>query len=93
MPLLCHACEIKFQQGGEDWVLAMRYRSDGSFPLRSLLQAATPISSNKETSIFDARSINGLDVGQLLYISLRAFFGEQDLQIGRRNLPTRQRLI
>lgn len=74
MPLLCQACEIRFQQGGEDWVLAMRYRSDGSFPLRDLLQRATPVSSNKETSVFDARSINGVDVDRLLYFAASIFW-------------------
>ena len=36
MPLLCQACEIRFQKGGENWTLENRYRSDGSFPLRDL---------------------------------------------------------
>lgn len=74
MPLLCQACEIRFQKGGEDWTLAMRYRSDGSFPLRQLLQGATPISSNKETSVFDARAINGLELDQLLYFAASIFW-------------------
>lgn len=74
MPLLCQACEIRFQQGGEHWVLEMRYRSDGTFPLRDLLRGATRVSSNKETSVFDARPINGLDVDRRLYFAASIFW-------------------
>lgn len=42
MPLLYQKCEIRFQQGGESWTLANRYRSDGSFPLREMLLASAP---------------------------------------------------
>ena len=74
MPLLCQACEIRFQQGGENWVLAKRYRSDGSFPLRDLLQAATPVDSNGTSSVFDARSVTGVDVDRLLYFAASIFW-------------------
>ena len=73
-PLMCQACEIKFQQGGENWVLAMRYRSDGSFSLRDLLASATPSSTNGATSVFNARSISGIDVDRLLYFSASIFW-------------------
>jgi len=74
MPLLCQACEIRFQQGGENWVLAMRYRSDGSFPLRDLLQGATPVNTNGATSVFNARSLTGVDVDRLLYFAASIFW-------------------
>jgi hypothetical protein len=74
MPLLCQACEIRFQQGGENWFLAMRYRSDGAFPLRDLLKGATPLSSNGGTSVFDARSIGGVEVDKLLYFAASIFW-------------------
>ncbi|MFZ0912495.1 MAG: hypothetical protein WBQ76_11820 [Candidatus Korobacteraceae bacterium] len=74
MPLLCRACEVRFQQGGENWVLGMRYRSDGTFPLRDLLQRATPVDSNVATSVFDARSLSGVDVDRLLYFAASIFW-------------------
>ena len=74
MPLMCQACEIRFQQGGENWVLAVRYRSNGSFPLRDSLQRTTPIESNGATSVFDARSITGIEVDRLLYFAASIFW-------------------
>lgn len=74
MPLMCQACEIRFQPGGGNWVLAMRYGSDGSFPLRDLLQGATPIDSKGATSLFNARSISGIDVDRLLYLAASIFW-------------------
>ena len=74
MPLLCQACEILFQQGGEDWVLGMRYRSDGSFPLRDLLASATAVNSNAESSVYDVSTVVGMDVGKICYFAASLFW-------------------
>jgi hypothetical protein len=69
MHLLCQQCEIRFQQGGEDWTLAGRYRSDGTFQLRDLLLKSTPSNSKGETSVYEATSIPALDVDRLVYFA------------------------
>lgn len=75
MPLLCQACEKRFQQGGEDWTLANRYRSDGSFPLRDMLQRATPVEVRQDQSKFyEALKVSGLDVQQLIYFAASLFW-------------------
>jgi hypothetical protein len=63
MHLLCQACEIRFQKGGEDWTLGNRYRSDGSFPLRDLLLNAVPSETKPDGSrVYGARTVAGLAV-------------------------------
>jgi len=75
MPLLCQGCEVRFQQGGEDWTLANRYRSDGSFPLRDMLQRATPQEVRQDRSkVYDALKVSGLDVQQLIYFAASLFW-------------------
>lgn len=68
MPLLCQECEIRFQKGGEDWTLANRYRSDGTFPLRDLLLSSTPETQRPDgTFIYEAKKVHGLIIEKLLY--------------------------
>lgn len=74
MPLLCQACEIRFQQGGEDWVLGMRYRSDGSFPLRDLLVSAKAVDNNADSSVYDASAIAGIDIEKICYFAASLFW-------------------
>lgn len=75
MPLLCEICEIRFQKGGENWTLANRYRSDGTFPLRELLLSSTPELQRADgVSIYEARKVPGLMVEQLLYFAASLFW-------------------
>ena len=75
MPLLCQDCEVRFQQGGEDWTLANRYRSDGSFPLREMLKRTAPVESKQDRSkAYDARKVAGLEVQQLIYFAASLFW-------------------
>jgi hypothetical protein len=75
MHLHCQGCEILFQQGGEDWTLANRYRSDGSFPIRDLLLNASPIETKLDGSrIYEARTVRGLAIDQLVYFAVSIFW-------------------
>ena len=77
MPLLCQDCEERFQRGGEDWTLANRYRSDGSFPLRDMLQRATPGEIRRDrfrSKVYEALKVSGLDVQQLIYFAASLFW-------------------
>ena len=68
MHLLCQGCEIRFQHGGEDWTLGNRYRTDGSFPIRDLLLNASPVETKPDGSrVYEARTVAGLAVDQLVY--------------------------
>jgi len=69
MHLLCQTCEERFQTNGENWTLATRYRSDGTFPLRDLLRQSQPSNSTAETSVYEATSIAALEVDRLVYFA------------------------
>ncbi len=74
MPLLCQDCEIRFQQGGENRTLAMRYRSDGTYPLRELLRQSKSIYSNEGTSVYDAVAIADIKTDHLIYFAASIFW-------------------
>ena len=90
LPLLCQACEIRFQQGGETWTLGNRYRSDGSFPLRNMLLAAKPETQRPDGArIYQARTLSGLEVNQLIYFAASLFWraGIADWSVRFANAP------
>jgi hypothetical protein len=75
MHLLCQACEIRFQQGGEEWTLGNRYRSDGSFLLRDHLLNASPVEMKPDGSrVFEARTVAGLALDRLVYFAVSIFW-------------------
>jgi hypothetical protein len=74
MPLLCQECEIRFQQGGEYWTLTHRWRPDGTYPLRDMLLATAPESSNANVKVYNARSVKGLEPEKLLYFAASIFW-------------------
>ena len=75
MHLLCQNCEIRFQRGGEDWTLGNRYRSDGSFTIRDLLLNALPVETKPDGSrVYEARTVAGLAVDQLIYFAVSIFW-------------------
>lgn len=89
-PLLCQACEIRFQQGGENWTLANRYRSDGSFPIRDILLNASPIETKPDGSrVYEARTVAGLAVDQIVYFAASIFWraGVTDWEVKFANAP------
>jgi hypothetical protein len=66
--LLCRDCEQQFSRNGENWVINHCYHeSDGTFLLRDLLKAATPILSGPNGGAYDASTIPGIDIGKLVY--------------------------
>lgn len=72
--LLCQDCEIRFQQGGENWVLARRLMPNGSFELRDLLQQAAPKGTRDGATFFTLDTVPTLDKEQLLYFAASIFW-------------------
>lgn len=72
--LLCQDCEIRFQQGGENWVLARRLMPDGSFELRDLLRQATPAGVREGASFFALNAVPAVEQEQLLYFAASIFW-------------------
>lgn len=72
--LLCQDCEIRFQQGGESWVLARRLMSDGTFLLRDLLQQTTAAGSKNGATFYTLNSVPGIEQERLLYFGVSVFW-------------------
>jgi hypothetical protein len=50
------------------------YRGRDRFRLRELLQRATPIHSDEEAAIFNASSVNGMDIERTVYFCVSVFW-------------------
>lgn len=72
--LLCQDCEIRLQQGGENWVLGRRLMPNGDFELRDLLRKATPAVTQGDASFFALNTIPSVDKEQLLYFAASIFW-------------------
>lgn len=85
-PLLCQDCEIRFQQGGESWVLGRRLMPNGTFVLRDLLQQTNPVATKDGVSFFTLASIPSVDHEKLLYFAAsiywRAAISDWDTPLG-----------
>jgi hypothetical protein len=72
--LLCPDCEDRIRVGGEDWVLAKGYRGAKSFPLHSILTAATPIATLTQAAVMDGRGIPAIDLEKLIHFGTSVFW-------------------
>jgi hypothetical protein len=85
-PLLCQQCEIRFQQGGESWVLGRRLMPNGTFVFRDLLQQANPVATKDGVSFFTLATVPTVDHEKLLYFAVsiywRAAVSDWDTPLG-----------
>lgn len=72
--LLCGDCEQRFNKMGETWMLLHCYRQSGSFRLRELLYAATPVLQNHGDLVYAAASIPGISRDKLVYFGASVFW-------------------
>lgn len=72
--LLCQDCEIRFQQGGEHWVLSRRLMPDGTFALRDLLLQTTPVGTKDGESLFTLATVTSVDHEKLLYFAASIYW-------------------
>lgn len=73
-PLLCQECEIRFQQGGENWVLGRRLMPNGTFALRDLLLQTTPVATREGASFFTLATVPTVDHEKLLYFAASVYW-------------------
>jgi hypothetical protein len=68
--LLCHDCEQRLNQCGENWVINNAYHEHTrTFPLRDMLEGATPILAGPNGGSFNASEVRGIDVEKLTYFN------------------------
>jgi len=67
-PLLCRACEERFNRNGENWVLK-RMSKGGGFPLLERLELAMPIRQDADGTVFSGPAI-GVSTNKLAYLAV-----------------------
>lgn len=74
--LLCDECEQRISKGGENWVLRHCARTDGNFPLASILASKPPdlSGSNTATRVYRASRIPEIDISALTYFAASMFW-------------------
>lgn len=71
--LLCRACEQRFNDNGESYVIAHCAQTDGSFRLRDVLVQTTPFYQEEGFAIYDLCHLPGV-ADQLLYFGASVFW-------------------
>ena len=72
--LLCQGCEIRFQQGGENWVLGKRLMPNDSFPLREILLKHPADETRNGGSFYKTDGLPEIKPVQLLYFAASIFW-------------------
>jgi hypothetical protein len=73
-PFLCKDCEQQLHRCGENNVLAQSYQPDGQFKLRELLQAARPLESRAQGTVYDVQPLLGKMIESYLYFAASIFW-------------------
>jgi len=72
--LLCERCELRFQQQGENWVIANCWRSPTDFPLLDALDRAAAFQNRVDSRAYAGRGISDVDVDQIVYFAASVFW-------------------
>jgi hypothetical protein len=71
----CESCEKRLNKNGEQWVLAnIPGDYDGPFPLRTALQALTPIFVRTDLDLYDVTNVSAFEMDKLLYFGVSVFW-------------------
>jgi hypothetical protein len=73
--LLCAACEERFEQGGESWVIPRCWHDERTFPLRDVLVSTAPVSPSEPDFLFyEGANIPAIETDQLAYFAASLFW-------------------
>jgi hypothetical protein len=73
--VLCKACENRFRQNGETWVLAHIPHDYGeAFPLHAAVKAITPVIFEPDTVLIAGKATAGFDMEKLIYFGASIFW-------------------
>lgn len=72
--LLCDDCELRFNRGGEKYVLDNCFRGEGKFRLRKTLEAHEPKFKIDAGFVYDVSAIQGVDASKILYFAASIFW-------------------
>jgi hypothetical protein len=71
---LCHACEDRFNEKGEAYILRQYACPNGQFKLRERLQVSSPYRRSSQCQVYDVRPILGAKIDHYLYFAISVFW-------------------
>lgn len=73
-PLLCSNCENLLNRGGENWLLPLLARIDGTFPLHDILSRVPPDTEDGEAKLYAASRNREIHVDKLAHFAMGVFW-------------------
>jgi hypothetical protein len=73
-PLLCEECDGALSRKGENWVLPLLAKIDGTFPFFDILQKTPPYVSNGDLKVYAASRIPEIDFRKLTHFAMGIFW-------------------
>ena len=73
-PLLCVNCEDTLNKGGEEWMLPLFARFDGSFPFHDLLAQEPPAIVDGHVKVYAAATNSRLDAAKITHFAMGMFW-------------------
>jgi hypothetical protein len=73
-PLLCEECEDILNKGGEDWILPLFARLDGSFPFHDLLTKMDPAVVHGDAKLYATAKNPEIDTTKLMHFAMGIFW-------------------
>jgi hypothetical protein len=73
-PLLCWECEDTLNKGGEEWILPLFARLDGSFPFHGLLTKFPPAVVNGDAKLFATAKNPDIETAKLTHFAMGIFW-------------------
>jgi len=72
--VLCRECDNSFSKNGENWVLPLLAKSDGSFPFYDILVKCPPDVVDGDSALFAAARNPDIDVANLTHFAMGIFW-------------------
>jgi hypothetical protein len=73
-PLLCEACEDVLNNGGENWMIPLFAKADGTFGFHDLLTSVRPAAVVEDTRLYFAAQNPRIDSGKLIHFAMGVFW-------------------
>lgn len=73
-PLLCADCEEILNKGGENWMLPLFAKRDGSFEFHDLLTSMPPAAALENTRVYFAARNSMIDTGKVMHFAMGVFW-------------------
>jgi hypothetical protein len=73
-PLLCEDCEDILNKGGENWMVPLLAKADGSFGLHDLLTSLPPAAVIEDARVYFAAQHSKIDSSKIIHFAMGVFW-------------------